>query len=114
MAILHADFGSYDDAVDAMNETVAIARENKDMACLNLGLSWLYHFRTTYGQTQTSKENSLVFESEEDTLAFLKSKAHEEKMWSIVSSTLLSEAKLSLSRVSSRRAVETHHALIMQ
>src|SRR6202022_4873318 len=44
LAVLEADFGSYQEAVTAMQETVSVARENKDMGCLNFSLSWLYHF----------------------------------------------------------------------
>ena len=44
LAVLQADFGCLDEAVAAMLETVSTARENKDLACLNFALNWLYHF----------------------------------------------------------------------
>ncbi|GME39785.1 hypothetical protein GTA08_BOTSDO02237 [Neofusicoccum parvum] len=39
MAILQADFGCFSEAIAAMNETIATARENQDMSCLNFSLS---------------------------------------------------------------------------
>ena len=44
LAILQADFGCYGESVSAMLESVAVARENKDMTCLNFALNWLFHF----------------------------------------------------------------------
>ena len=38
LAILHADFGCYSEAIAAMRETISAARENNDMTCLNYSL----------------------------------------------------------------------------
>lgn len=100
MAILQADFGCLSEAVAAMDECIATARENKDFPCLNFSLSWLYHFRHIHPGQMDDEAGQSMFGSERKGLAFLKEKAKERKMWSVLSSTLLNEAKLSLSEVS--------------
>ena len=99
MAILQADFGCYQEAMASMQETIATARENKDMPCLNFSLSWLYHFRTIYGQEVDIKTEKAFMGKDRKALEFLKSKAQENGMWSLMSSTVLNEAKLALSKV---------------
>lgn len=101
MAILQADFGSNDEAVAAMHETIATARENKDMPCLNFSLSWLYHFRTICEYDVKGNADQSLLGSDAKSLAFLKTKAQESNMWSVVSSTLMNEARLYLSQVRS-------------
>ena len=107
LAILQADFGCYDEAMAAMEETIATARENKDIPCLNFSLSWLQHFCTFYdghansdtpgdGGTRTVAALGAGGRS----LGFLKEKAKEFRMWSIVSSSLLNEARMDLVNVS--------------
>jgi anaphase-promoting complex subunit 5 len=98
LAVLQADFGCYHEAVAAMQETVATARENKDMGCLNFSLSWLYHFGKAHPSiiTAADKNNSML-SVEREGLTFLRLKAKESGMWSLWSSSLLSEAKLGLS-----------------
>ncbi|KAF2089975.1 anaphase-promoting complex protein [Saccharata proteae CBS 121410] len=99
MAILQADFGCFSEAVAALNETIATARENHDMSCLNFSLSWLNHLAKTYPQQIKACGYGAVLGSgsERDGLMFLKSRAKEAKMWSLLSSTLLSEAKMHMS-----------------
>ncbi|OJD37482.1 anaphase-promoting complex subunit 5 [Diplodia corticola] len=101
MAILQADFGCFSEAIAAMNETIATARENQDMGCLNFSLSWLNHLAKAYPKQIRASGYGGMLGSERDGLAFLKSKAKETKMWSLLSSTLLSEAKMLLSSGSS-------------
>ena len=101
LAILQADFGCYSEAIAAMHETIAAARENKDMSCLNYSLSWLYHFGKAHPKEIGDIQNSGVLGTEKETLAFLKAKAKETSMWSILSTCLLSEARLGLANVSS-------------
>ena len=48
LAVLQADFGCYTEAIPAMQEAIATARENKDTTCLNFCMSWLYHFGRTF------------------------------------------------------------------
>ena len=99
LAILQADFGCYHEAVAAMQETISAARENKDMGCLNFSLSWLYHFGKAHPTkvSRVGKKGTMTVEMEG--LAFLKAKAKETGMWSLWSTSLLSEAKLGLANV---------------
>jgi len=112
MAILQADFGCFDEAIAAMNETIAMARENKDMDCLNFSLSWLYHFRTAYIGGRKASVGGLMVGSDQQNLKFLKAEAKDRKMWNILSSTLLNEAKLCLSRVPSQPYHSTRLVLL--
>ena len=100
MAILQADFGFYGEAFAAMNETITTARENQDMSCLNFSMSWLDHFSKAYPKELERAGYAGMLGREHEGLAFLKTKAHEMKMWNLVSSTILSEAKAFLSSVS--------------
>jgi anaphase-promoting complex subunit 5 len=97
LAVLQADFGCYQDAVIAMQETVSVARENKDMGCLNFSLSWLYHFGTAHPEVVLEVDKSNMIGVEKEGLLFLRTKAKEAGMWSLWSSALLSEAKAGLS-----------------
>lgn len=97
LAVLQADFGCFDEAVAAMLETVSTARENKDMACLNFALNWLYHFGKSHPNLMNGTESTNMLGVEREGLAFLRIKAKETGMWSLWSSSLLSEAKLGMS-----------------
>ena len=100
LAILQADFGCLSEAVDAMQEAISTARENHDMGCLNYSLSWLYHFGKEHPDEMAEIQKQGVLGTEQEALAFLKLKAKESGMWSLLSTTLLSEAKLALCNVS--------------
>ena len=95
LAILQADFGFYKEAIPAMQEAIATARENRDSTCLNFCMSWLYHFGKTFPQQMTELGDGILG-SEVESLNFLKTRAKETEMWSLLSSTHLSEAKLEL------------------
>lgn len=97
LAVLQADFGCFEEAVAAMLETVSTARENKDMACLNFALNWLYHFGKAHPKIISSTESTNMLGVEREGLAFLRIKAKETGMWTLWSSSLLSEAKLCMS-----------------
>ncbi|CBF76899.1 hypothetical protein AN4735.2 [Aspergillus nidulans FGSC A4] len=99
LAILQADFGCYEEAVSAMQEAVSIARESHDMNCLNFCMSWLYHFGKAFPELITEVENTGMLGNEKEGLSFLKAKAKETEMWGLLSTTLLSEAKLELQNV---------------
>lgn len=103
LAVLHADFGAFAEAIAAMKEAVSVAREHLDVACLNYGLSWLYHFGKTHPDYMHKIQQKGVLETEKEALHFLKAKAKETAMWSILSTALLSEARLYLSTVSPLR-----------
>ena len=97
LAVLQADFGCFDEAVAAMLETVSTARENKDMACLNFALNWLYHFGKAHPKVIRETESTNLIGIEREGLAYLRTKAKDTGMWTLWSSTLLSEAKLGMS-----------------
>jgi anaphase-promoting complex subunit 5 len=99
LAILQADFGCHREAIPAMKEAISTARENKDVVCLNFCMSWLYHFGKSFPAEMKEMRDSGVLGSEEESLAFLKTKAKDAEMWSLLSTSLLSEAKLGLQRV---------------
>lgn len=73
-----------------MQETINTARENKDMACLNFSLSWLYHFHKAHPQDCPDVIPSRM---ERESLQFLKAKAKEGGMHHLQSMAHLSEAK---------------------
>ena len=100
LAILQADFGCYSEAVTAIQETISTARENNDIGCLNYSLSWLYHFGRAHPRQMMEAQTRGMMGTEKEALAFLKAKAKESSMWSLLSTSLLSEAKLLLSNVS--------------
>jgi anaphase-promoting complex subunit 5 len=100
MAILQADFGCFGEAIAAINETIATARESQDMVCLSFSLSWLNHMSKAYPKQMKAAGYMSMLGSERDALTFLKAKAREFKMHNLLSATLLNEAKLVLSTVS--------------
>lgn len=96
LAILQADFGCYEEAVDVMLETVATARENGDAKCLNFALNWLYHFRRAH--PQISRESTAdMLNVDREGLKFLSHKSREKGMWSLWSSSFLAEAQAGMS-----------------
>ncbi len=97
LAVLQADFGCYNEAVAAMLETVATARENKDMACLNFALNWLYHFGKAHPKIIKGSDSTNMLGVEREGLSFLRIKAKETGTWTLWASSLLSEAKLGMS-----------------
>ena len=107
LSVLHADFERWEESLNAMEECVATARESQDTVCLSFALSWLLYLRQASSASSFSSSESggrtrslaaLAGEggSEHDELAFLKQKAKESRHWSLVSGTLLEEAKLDL------------------
>ncbi|KAI7496783.1 hypothetical protein KC367_g6434 [Hortaea werneckii] len=103
LSVLHADFDCWDESVESMDECIATARENQDTACLNFALSWLLYLRQAKPSTQSSPYGSIAGvvggeTGDQDEVTFLKTKAKETKHWSLLSSTLLDEAKLEMYR----------------
>ncbi|KAK0863149.1 APC5 protein [Friedmanniomyces endolithicus] len=101
LSVLHADFDCWEESVDAMDECIATARENQDTACLNFALSWLLYLRQAKPDNRVSAFGSVSgllggAAGEQDEISFLKAKARETKHWSLLSSTLLEEAKLDM------------------
>ncbi|KAL9037582.1 MAG: hypothetical protein Q9214_005637 [Letrouitia sp. 1 TL-2023] len=97
LAVLQADFGCFYEAIIAMNEAISTARENDDLPCLNYSLSWLYHFGKAHPAEMENIRKTSVLGTEKEALSFLKTKAKESQMWSLLGTTLLSEAKYFLS-----------------
>ncbi|KAF2397501.1 hypothetical protein EJ06DRAFT_514944 [Trichodelitschia bisporula] len=93
-SMLQVDFGRFSEAIKVLNETIAMARENQDAECLNLSLSWQNHLLRAYPKHMAAM---FMAGSEKESLYFLKMKAKEGKLWSILSSSLLNEAKILLS-----------------
>ncbi|TKA52299.1 hypothetical protein B0A55_11503 [Friedmanniomyces simplex] len=116
LSVLHADFDCWEESVEAMDECIATARENQDTACLNFALSWLLYLRQAKPDNRVSAFSSVSGllggpAGEQDEISFLKAKARETKHWSLLSSTLLEEAKLDMYTTgSTTKSVE----LIMQ
>ncbi|KAL6698458.1 anaphase-promoting complex subunit 5 domain-containing protein [Trichoderma pleuroticola] len=96
LAVLQADFGCYKEAMTAMLETVATARETRDMTCLNFSLNWLFHFGQAHPDLIRGLQSDNLLGTGKETMAFLRVKARESGMWTLWSSVLLSEAKLCL------------------
>ncbi|KAH6607332.1 anaphase-promoting complex subunit 5 [Trichoderma cornu-damae] len=96
LAVLQADFGCHKEAMTAMLETVATARENRDITCLNFSLNWLFHFGQAHPHLVRELQSDKLLDTGKETLAFLRAKAKETGMWTLWSSVLLSEAKLCL------------------
>ncbi|KAH3986954.1 hypothetical protein HBH98_025910 [Parastagonospora nodorum] len=96
MAILQADFGCFGEAIAAITETIATARENQDMTCLSFSLSWLNHMAKAHPKQMKGAGYMSMLGSERDVLTFLKAKAKDTKMYNLLSASLLNEAKLSL------------------
>jgi anaphase-promoting complex subunit 5 len=99
MAILQADFGCFSEAIAAMTETIATARENQDMSCLNFSLSWLNHLGKAYPKQMKRAGYTGAVGSEKEGLAYLKMKSKEMKLPTLLSSTLLAESKMLVSGV---------------
>ncbi|KAF2279554.1 uncharacterized protein EI97DRAFT_498983 [Westerdykella ornata] len=93
MAILQAEFGSFTEAVAAINETIVTARENQDMTCLNFSLSWLQHLNNACPEQMKRAGYKGLLGSERDAFAFLKMKSRETGMYNLLSATLLNESK---------------------
>ncbi|KAJ5726400.1 uncharacterized protein N7483_007757 [Penicillium malachiteum] len=96
LAIMQADFECFSEAISAVQEAVAIARESHDTNCLNFCMSWLYHFGKAFPEQMQEVQNSGMLGNEKEGLSFLKAKSKETDMWSLMSTTLLSEAKLEM------------------
>lgn len=96
LATLHADFGCYKEAVATMLEAVSVARENRDMPCLNFALKWLFHFGRSHPDLIQHLESNSMLGTDKESLAFLRVKTREMGMWALWSSVLLSEARLGL------------------
>ncbi|KAI9701702.1 MAG: anaphase promoting complex subunit 5 [Bogoriella megaspora] len=99
-AVLQADFGCFGEAFATMQETIAAARENHDTSCLNFSTSWLQHLKKAHPAETKEADCGGVLQSDLVNFLSLWKRARETNQWSLLSSTLLSLAKLVLSHVS--------------
>jgi anaphase-promoting complex subunit 5 len=111
MAILQADFGCFGEAIAAINETIATARENQDIVCLNFSLNWLHHMSKAYPKQMKRAGYMGMLGSEREGLAFLKAKARETKTYNLLSASLINEAKLCLFTVRTLGVDSLQHIL---
>ena len=112
LAILNADFGCCSEALTAMHETISTAREINDIGCLNYSMNWLYHFGKAHPEAMEDVRRKGILGTEKESLVFLKAKAKETSMWGLLSTSLLSEAKLALSNVSLGEGLDSSPSLI--
>jgi anaphase-promoting complex subunit 5 len=70
LATLHAAFNCDGEAIRAIEESISVARENKDTECLNFLLTWLFNFLKDRPNLKHE-----FFVSNDQLLQFLKSKA---------------------------------------
>ncbi|KAL2121913.1 hypothetical protein VTJ04DRAFT_2368 [Mycothermus thermophilus] len=96
LGIVQSDFGCHKEAVATMLEAIATAKENRDTACLNFALNWFFQLSLAHPHLVKSLEDNSMLGSGRELLAFLRTKAKETGMWILWSSSLLSEAKLTL------------------
>lgn len=99
MAVLQADFGSFEEALPAINEAISAAREAKDYNCLAFCLIWLYHFNLHHSTESTRKLTTNMLGSDDAGLAYLRQQAKEHKLHNLESSILLSQTNAITSKV---------------
>ncbi|ODV98164.1 hypothetical protein PACTADRAFT_47967 [Pachysolen tannophilus NRRL Y-2460] len=96
LATLHASFGSDEEAIRSIEEAILVARENKDLNCLNYLLTWVFNFikdkphLSLANSTNTdNSSNSMDFEGDYSDnikiLNFLKIKTKEHKNYQLQS-----------------------------
>ena len=106
LAILHAEFRHFKEAVFAMQEAIGTARENQDSTCLNFCMSWLYHFGKTFPwEASAELRQRGLLGNEAENINFLKTRAKAAEQWSLLATAQLSEAKLLLQNGDSLAAV---------
>jgi anaphase-promoting complex subunit 5 len=111
LAVLRNEFGAHREALSAMLETVSTARENRDDSCLNFALSWLFHFGKAHPDLVSDLDSKNMLGTGKESLNYLRTKAKESRNFALWCSTLLSDAKLALSKGDS---VATAHELMVQ
>ena len=99
MATTYADSGCLSEVVSTIQETIAAARESKDLKCLHYSLVWLLNLGYTHPKCLLEYGGREITGDEKETLVFLGSKAKEMHVSSLLSAYLLSDAGLLLSRV---------------
>jgi hypothetical protein len=80
LATLHSSFGANKEALRAIDEAILVARENKDLDCLNYLLTWLLNFMITKPQFFTASQDH---PSRSEIINFLRLKTKETKNLSL-------------------------------
>ena len=96
LAVLQADFGCLEEAVAAMLETVAVAKEFFDNCGLDFALNWLYHFGRAHPRFAGEIAAKSMMGSARENLAYVRVSARETGMWTLWMSALLSHTKMYL------------------
>ncbi|TID30347.1 hypothetical protein CANINC_001049 [Pichia inconspicua] len=76
LASMHGSFGSNQEALRAIDEAILVARENKDLDCLNYLLTWLLNFMISKPELFVETTNH---PSRTEIINFLRSKTQETK-----------------------------------
>lgn len=76
LATLYSSFGADQEALRAVDEAILVARENKDLECLNYLLTWLFDFMKSRPELSSKLSNQT---GREQVLQFLKLKTKENK-----------------------------------
>lgn len=92
MATVQADFGCYSEAMSAMDQAIAVARENKDKQCLHYCLSWLHQLRLSGKQDMSLEDEQALLGGGSSGLEYLKDVSQKENVPGIQIPTLFTEA----------------------
>lgn len=82
-----------------IKETISTARRNNDARCLNICLGWLYQFGKAHPEEMKEVLQESGIPPDQKTIAILKATARATKMWGLLCTSLLSEARFILSGV---------------
>lgn len=93
LATLHSSFGAYKEGLRAIDEAILVARENKDLDCLNYLLTWLLNFMITKPQHFIKLKDH---PSRSEIINFLRLKTKETKNLSLQAISFQFEVVISL------------------
>ncbi|KAK3944020.1 hypothetical protein QBC46DRAFT_306265 [Diplogelasinospora grovesii] len=96
LAMLQGDFGHYTEAMATMLESVQVARENRDTMCLNVALNWFFHMGRLHPHLIKHLEENKLLGTWRENLAYIRHVSREAGVWVLVTTSLLSEARLRL------------------
>lgn len=82
-----------------IKETISTARRNSDARCLNICLGWLYQFGKAHPEEMKEVLQESGIPPDQKTISILKATARATKMWGLLCTSLLSEAKFILGGV---------------
>jgi len=103
MAVLHSDFGCFEESLPAINEAITAAREAKDYNCLAFCLAWLYHFNIHRSTEKTRTLTRNMLGSDDAGLTYLRQQAKENGLYRLESTILFSQGDAAISKVVARK-----------